>query len=91
MQTGPGDNEIIDKVLNGDQALYAHLVKRYQNFVFLIALRYTPNREDAEEIAQDYLLKPIAAWPISGENQNSVPGCILLLPLPVLPFYVKRK
>lgn len=57
MQTGPGDNEIIDKVLRGDQSLYAHLVKRYQNFVFTIALRYTPNREDAEEIAQDVFVK----------------------------------
>jgi RNA polymerase sigma factor (sigma-70 family) len=57
MQTGPGDNEIIDKVLSGDQSLYAQLVKRYQNFVFTIALRYTPNREDAEEIAQDVFVK----------------------------------
>jgi RNA polymerase sigma factor (sigma-70 family) len=57
MQTGPGDNEIIDRVLGGEQALYAHLVKRYQNFVFTIALRYTPNREDAEEIAQDVFVK----------------------------------
>src|SRR4051812_22326759 len=57
MQTGPGDNDIINKVLSGEQALYAELVKRYQNFVFTIALRYTPNREDAEEIAQDVFVK----------------------------------
>jgi RNA polymerase sigma-70 factor (ECF subfamily) len=57
MQTGPGDNEIIDKVLGGEQSLYAHLVKRYQNFVFTIALRYIPGREDAEEIAQDVFVK----------------------------------
>jgi len=53
----PGDNEIIQSVLKGDQALYAQLVKRYQHFVFTIALRYTPNREDAEEIAQDVFVK----------------------------------
>jgi RNA polymerase sigma-70 factor (ECF subfamily) len=57
MQTGPGDNEIISSVLNGDQSLYALLVKRYQNFVFTIVLRYAPNREDAEEIAQDVFIK----------------------------------
>ena len=57
MQTGPGDNEIINRVLQGEQALYAQLVNRYQNFVFTIALRYTPNREDAEEIAQDVFVK----------------------------------
>jgi RNA polymerase sigma factor (sigma-70 family) len=57
MQTAPGDTEIISRVLQGEQALYAQLVKRYQNFVFTIALRYTPNREDAEEIAQDVFVK----------------------------------
>ncbi|WP_207513311.1 RNA polymerase sigma factor [Longitalea luteola] len=57
MQTGPGDTEIISRVLKGDQAMYAELVKRYQNFVFTITLRYTPAREDAEEIAQDVFVK----------------------------------
>jgi RNA polymerase sigma-70 factor (ECF subfamily) len=57
MQTAPGDTEIISRVLQGEQALYAQLVKRYQNFVFTIVLRYTPIREDAEEIAQDVFVK----------------------------------
>lgn len=57
MQTGPVDNEIINRVLQGEQALYAQLVKRYQGFVFTIVLRYTANREDAEEIAQDVFVK----------------------------------
>ena len=57
MQTGPVDNEIINRVLQGEQALYAQLVKRYQPFVFTIVLRYTANREDAEEIAQDVFVK----------------------------------
>jgi RNA polymerase sigma factor (sigma-70 family) len=57
MSTGPSDNEIISRVLRGEPSLYADLVKRYQNFVFTIALRYTPNREDAEEIAQDVFVK----------------------------------
>ena len=33
------------------------MVKRYQNFVFTITLRYTSSREDAEEIAQDVFVK----------------------------------
>ena len=57
MQTGPVDNEIINRVLQGEQALYAQLVNRYQNFVFTIVLRYTASREDAEEIAQDVFVK----------------------------------
>jgi RNA polymerase sigma-70 factor (ECF subfamily) len=57
MPTGPTDNEIISRVLRGEPSLYAGLVERYQSFVFTIALRYTPNREDAEEIAQDVFIK----------------------------------
>jgi RNA polymerase sigma-70 factor (ECF subfamily) len=57
MHTGPSDNEILSSVLQGNQQAYAEIVKRYQNFVFTIALRYTPNREDAEEIAQDCFIK----------------------------------
>lgn len=57
MHTGPSDNEILSSVLQGNQQAYAEIVKRYQNFVFTIALRYAPNREDAEEIAQDCFIK----------------------------------
>ena len=57
MHTGPSDNEILSSVLQGNQQAYAEIVKRYQSFVITIALRYTPNREDAEEIAQDCFVK----------------------------------
>jgi RNA polymerase sigma factor (sigma-70 family) len=57
MQTGPNDSEIISRILQGDKQAYAELVKRYQNFVFTICLRYTSIREDAEEISQDIFVK----------------------------------
>ena len=57
MQTGPKDKEIISAVLQGNKQAYAQLVNRYQNFVFTVCLRYTSNREDAEEIAQDIFVK----------------------------------
>jgi len=57
MSTGPNDSEIIGRILQGDQQAYAELVKRYQNFVFTICMRYTSSREDAEEIAQDIFVK----------------------------------
>jgi RNA polymerase sigma factor (sigma-70 family) len=55
------DNEIITRVLGGEHQLFAELVTRYQNFVFTLALRYTPVREDAEEIAQDVFIKAYKA------------------------------
>jgi RNA polymerase sigma-70 factor (ECF subfamily) len=51
------DTEIIKRVLNGEQALYGQLVQRYQQFVFTLVLRFTDNREDAEEISQDIFVK----------------------------------
>jgi RNA polymerase sigma factor (sigma-70 family) len=57
MQTGMTDKEIISKVLAGDQQAFAALVERYQNYVFTLVLRFTANREDAEEISQDIFVK----------------------------------
>ena len=57
MFTGLNDSEIIGKVLSGDQQAYALLVNRYQNYVFTLALRFTKNREDAEELSQDIFIK----------------------------------
>lgn len=51
------DTEIIKRVLSGEQALYGQLVQRYQQFVFTLVLRFTDNREDAEEISQDIFVK----------------------------------
>ena len=57
MSTGLGDNEIISKVLKGEQNAYAELVTRYQAYVFTLVLRMIKSREDAEEIAQDVFVK----------------------------------
>lgn len=57
MPTGLNDNEIISKVLNGDNSAYAELVNRYQNYVFTLTLRMIKSREDAEEVAQDIFIK----------------------------------
>ena len=57
MSTGLTDIDIISRVIKGDQQAYAELVTRYQNYVFTLALRFTKNREDAEEVAQDIFVK----------------------------------
>lgn len=57
MSTGQNDIEIISQVLSGNHQAYAELVNRYQNYVFTLTLRMIPNREDAEEVAQDVFVK----------------------------------
>ena len=55
--TGLTDTEVIRRILLGEQALYSLLVERYQQYVFTLVLRFTDNREDAEEISQDIFVK----------------------------------
>src|SRR5215471_10902322 len=57
MSTGPSDSEIISLVLKGDHNAYAMLVDRYKSYVFTLTLRFTKNREDAEEVSQDIFIK----------------------------------
>ncbi len=57
LHTGLTDIELISKILQGEQALFAQLVQRYQNYVFTLVLRFTDSREDAEEISQDIFVK----------------------------------
>jgi RNA polymerase sigma-70 factor (ECF subfamily) len=55
--TGQPDEEIISRILKGEQSAFSILVEKYQNYVFTLVLRFTENREDAEEIAQDVFVK----------------------------------
>lgn len=57
MSTGQADIEIISRVLKGEQNAYAELVNRYQSYVFTLTMRFTKNREDAEELSQDIFVK----------------------------------
>ena len=61
MQQQETDLALITAVLNGDTAVYSVLVNRHQRFVFSLALRFTKNREDAEEVAQDCFVKAYKA------------------------------
>jgi len=51
------DIAIIQLVLQGQQAAYATLVNKYQQYVFTLAMRYVNNRELAEELSQDVFVK----------------------------------
>ena len=57
MHTELTDTEIIKRILQGETAIFSILVQRYQQYVFTLVLRFTDNREDAEEISQDVFIK----------------------------------
>src|SRR5690349_14099284 len=51
------DLVLIEQVIAGNQPAFAELVKRYERYVFTVALNFVKKREDAEEIAQDCFIK----------------------------------
>jgi RNA polymerase sigma-70 factor (ECF subfamily) len=57
MDRVPEDVELIERLRAGDQAAVAELATTYGSKIQQLALRHMKNHEDAEEVAQDVLLK----------------------------------
>jgi DNA-directed RNA polymerase specialized sigma24 family protein len=53
----PSDTALIERLQAGDDTAVAELARTYGARVYQLALRYTRNKEDAEEVVQDVLLK----------------------------------
>ena len=49
--------ELVDRLKAHDPAAVADLSESYGSKIYQLAFRYLKNREDAEEVAQDVLLK----------------------------------
>lgn len=57
------DNEIIQRVLDGDRQAYAELVDRHKGKAMTLAVRMLKNRHDAEEALQDAFVRAFRALP----------------------------
>ncbi|MEZ5421079.1 MAG: sigma-70 family RNA polymerase sigma factor, partial [Vicinamibacterales bacterium] len=53
----PSDIALIERLQAGDDTAVAELARDYGARVYQLALRYTRNKEDAEEVVQDVLMK----------------------------------
>ncbi|HET9054547.1 MAG TPA: sigma-70 family RNA polymerase sigma factor [Cyclobacteriaceae bacterium] len=51
------ENSLIDRIIAGEQQVYAELVNRYKSYAFTIALKVLQNRPEAQEAAQDAFIK----------------------------------
>ena len=51
------DRQLIRRLQTGDEEAVRELADRYSHRIFQMALRHMKNREDAEEVTQDVLLK----------------------------------
>lgn len=66
------DEDLINKVIKGENNAYAILVDRYKHMVYTLALKILKNREDAEEVAQDSFIKAYNALnDFKGESKFS--------------------
>lgn len=66
------DQDLINKVIKGENNAYAILVDRYKHLVYTLALKIVKNREDAEEVAQDSFIKAYNALnDFKGESKFS--------------------
>ncbi len=57
------DNDIITRILSGDQRAYAGLIDRHKDRAMTLALRMLKNRSDAEEALQDAFVRAFHALP----------------------------
>ncbi len=57
MTAEPSDEEIVERVVLGDQAAYRILVERHKNYVYTLIYRMVPQRESAEDLAQEVFLR----------------------------------
>src|SRR4051794_12944078 len=53
------EERLIERLRTGDQLAVAELASTYGTKIFQLAFRYMKNREDAEEVAQDVLMKVV--------------------------------
>jgi len=63
MVSRPSDEELVRRFKEGDRDAYSELVRRYQNRVFSMCLRWMGSRSIAEEVAQDVFLALFKALP----------------------------
>jgi RNA polymerase sigma-70 factor (ECF subfamily) len=55
------DEEIVERVRNGETRLFEEIVRRYQDAVYGVALRFTRDPGDAQDIAQEVFLRAFRA------------------------------
>ncbi len=57
MITTQEEYSLIDRIVAGEETLYATLVNKYKSYAYTIALKIVENRAEAEEVAQDGFIK----------------------------------
>lgn len=57
------DHELVNRFKNGDHSAFEKIVLKYQDKIYNLCMHMLGNRQDAEDAAQDVLLKAYKALP----------------------------
>jgi len=64
------DEQLVDRIRQGDEAAYRILMERYQDYVYTLIYRMVEHRETAEDLTQEVFLKLFrAAGGFRGDSQ----------------------
>ncbi len=55
------ETHLIQRILNGETALFEQFIHNYGQQIFLLTVRIVGNREDAEELVQDTFMKAFSS------------------------------
>ncbi|MEO5936593.1 MAG: sigma factor [Terriglobales bacterium] len=70
----PAEAALLDRVLAGDRECFYQLIQPYERAVFLAAISVCRNPAEAEEIAQEAMLRALAALANFRRQSKSIPG-----------------
>ena len=68
------DRVLISRAQSGDEQAFAHLMRAYYAFVYVIVIRIVDNPHDAEEVVQDTFLNVYRGWHSTRSRPNSEVG-----------------
>ncbi len=51
------DQELVQKVQQGDKSAFDHLVRKYQSKIILLVNRYVKDPSEAQDVAQEAFIK----------------------------------
>lgn len=51
------EKKLIKKAINGDIKAFEKLIRKYQKYAYNISLKYMKDRQDAQDVTQDVLIK----------------------------------